>query len=141
MDYLSLLGALPKLFSIFTTVKSTIGQGGNPLDIVNRLFPEIMPVITDIGKTVFPSVTPALQPAAGADVIFDSDGTMWVQNSLNTINKNTALDVDGIYGNGTKAAVKAYQTFHGLKAIDGWAGPKTSASIALELAKLIPATA
>ena len=55
-----------------------------------------------------------------------------LQKNLNAFGYN--LDVDGIYGEKTEAAVKSYQRGHGL-VIDGVAGTKTFASLKSEIAK------
>jgi peptidoglycan hydrolase-like protein with peptidoglycan-binding domain len=39
--------------------------------------------------------------------------------------QNASLDVDGVYGQGTKAAVTKFQQANNLEA-DGWAGTKTA---------------
>jgi putative peptidoglycan binding protein len=42
-------------------------------------------------------------------------GTMvWVQQSLNTLGANPQLGVDGIYGDGTEAALRQFQRAHGV---------------------------
>lgn len=51
----------------------------------------------------------------------------WVQRSLNTVNGAT-LTVDGLNGPMTRAAVRSFQTRHGLTA-DGIVGPKTEAAL------------
>ncbi len=122
--------ALPK-------IQEAIRQGGNVLEVIQRLAPTILPLLQSLGTQFFPTVDPAKATQAGIDVVFDADGTMWVQNGLNKLGQSPALTVDGKYGKATKAAVSAYQTSHGLK-VDGWAGPKTSAAMALDLAKLVP---
>ena len=62
-------------------------------------------------------------------------GAVWVQQSLNTLGEEPPLLVDGSYGLGTMAAVKAFQLAHGLT-VDGKVGPATIAAIeqALEAA-------
>lgn len=53
----------------------------------------------------------------------------WVKVAQARINiAGIVVDVDGIFGPDTKAAVKEYQTFNGLKA-DGIIGPKTWAKL------------
>jgi hypothetical protein len=57
----------------------------------------------------------------------------WLQQALNTID-DAGLEVDGEYGELTRAAVVAFQQRHSLEA-DGWAGAGTSAAILAELDK------
>jgi len=67
-------------------------------------------------------------PKTAASVKLVKEGTptaSWVclvQSALNT--KGSSLAVDGIFGSGTKAAVKGFQSSHGLSA-DGIVGPDT----------------
>ena len=124
-----------QFINLVPKIQAALAQGGNVLAIIQRLAPDLLPLIQQLGVQFFPTVDPAKAVQAGVDVVFNSDGTMWVQNNLNAYNKNTALAVDGKYGDGTKAAVSAYQTAHGLK-VDGWCGPKTSGSLAVEVSKL-----
>lgn len=133
---LSYLPIILKVINILPIIQSTIQQGGSVITIIQRLAPELLPLLQEIGGGVFPQADPAKAIQAGIDVIFDKDGTMWVQNTLNQFNKNTALTVDGGYGNLTKAAVAAYQKAHPPLKVDGWCGPKTSGSLAVEVAKL-----
>lgn len=71
--------------------------------------------------------TPVVQPApAGAapTAIVTKDDIRWLQAELNRRGARPLLDVDGSYGSGTRKAVAALQTAHGLD-VDGFAGPKT----------------
>jgi lysozyme len=52
----------------------------------------------------------------------------WVQTKLNAVGANPQLDVDGDLGPATSAAIKAFQTSHGLVP-DGIAGPQTLAAL------------
>ena len=52
-----------------------------------------------------------------------ASGVAWIQSVLNRVNGNS-LSVDGVYGNGTAAAVKDFQRKHGLS-VDGVVGPQT----------------
>ncbi len=54
------------------------------------------------------------------------DHVIWLQKAL--VNRGHKIDVDGIFGNGTKAAVIAYQKSRGLTA-DGLAGKGTHKAI------------
>jgi len=51
-----------------------------------------------------------------------------LQNDINVINNNKSLSVDGYYGSATVAAVKTYQSRHGLRP-DGVVGPLTWSAI------------
>ena len=54
--------------------------------------------------------------------------TKWIQSSLNELDPEAELRVDGIWGRHTKRAVMDFQDLHGLDA-DGVAGPLTIAAI------------
>jgi lysozyme len=54
----------------------------------------------------------------------------WIQTRLNTEGAQPELEVDGDLGPLTIAAIKAFQASHGLT-VDGIAGPKTQAALAL----------
>lgn len=59
----------------------------------------------------------------------ERSGTMlWVQKSLNALGASPQLAADSEYGNGSKAALKAFQSAHGLKA-NGWPNRDTIAKI------------
>ncbi|MEU7283635.1 peptidoglycan-binding domain-containing protein [Streptomyces sp. NPDC045431] len=49
-----------------------------------------------------------------------------LQNSINRCYSFAKIDVDGVYGSGTKAAVAKVQRYHGISA-DGLYGPSTRA--------------
>ena len=73
---------------------------------------------------------------AGAIGAFDPNVTKWLQDALNKLVKpSPKLEVDGIYGPKTVAALEALQQSLGLK-VDGLAGQLTQAAIIAELGKL-----
>ena len=55
-------------------------------------------------------------------------GPQWVQETLNRLGFEPALDVDGSYGRETKMAVERFQQSYGID-VDGLAGPKTIAAL------------
>jgi peptidoglycan hydrolase-like protein with peptidoglycan-binding domain len=57
----------------------------------------------------------------------------WVQQSLNVL-RNAKLDVDGDYGDKTKAAIKKYQQDKQLEP-DGWVGVITLAELEKDMAE------
>src|SRR6266436_7690128 len=83
---------------------------------VAAMLPLIQQLLSQVGTAQFPGVDPNKAPAAGA-ALFDLNSVKWVQAAL-------GLEADGIYGDATKAAVKAFQGAHGL-VVDGWAGSLT----------------
>ena len=68
-------------------------------------------------------------PAPGASASMDLRG---VQHALNLLGQSPPLVEDGINGPKTSAAVRAFQSTHGL-AIDGNAGPKTKSVLVAAL--------
>jgi N-acetyl-anhydromuramyl-L-alanine amidase AmpD len=87
--------------------------------------PNIAALLAQLGKLQFPNVDPNKAQQA-AIAFYDSNATKWIQTALNLLGEK--LTVDGVYGEGTKTAVKAFQTKYKL-AVDGWAGDVTSAKL------------
>jgi peptidoglycan hydrolase-like protein with peptidoglycan-binding domain len=54
--------------------------------------------------------------------------TKWIQASLNDLDPEAGLKVDGIWGRHTRRSLMDFQDLHGLEA-DGIAGPLTIAAI------------
>jgi N-acetyl-anhydromuramyl-L-alanine amidase AmpD len=90
---------------------------------VRKNYPKIIDLLDDIAPGV---TTPKAEP--------DSFSVEWLQASLNKIDK-FGLEVDGDYGEATRAAVAEYQRMHPPLVVDGWAGVATQASIYEELSK------
>lgn len=84
---------------------------------------QILPLLTQLGITTFPGLSADKAPAAAATTL-DVNGVKWTQTALNLL-LDASLQVDGIYGSATKAAVTRFQTANNLEA-DGWAGTKTA---------------
>lgn len=131
------LDVILQIINVLPKIQDALRTGGSVIGVITKLAPDLLPILTALGTKFFPQVPAASTAQAAIDVVFDSDGTKWVQNGLNALGQKPPLVVDGAYGPATKAAVSAYQTAHALK-VDGWAGPKTSAAMAIELAKLVP---
>lgn len=84
---------------------------------------QILPLLTQLGTATFPGLSSDKAPAAAATTL-DVNGVKWTQTALNLL-LNASLQVDGVYGEGTKAAVTRFQQANNLEA-DGWAGTKTA---------------
>lgn len=92
----------------------------------------LLPMLMQLGTAAFPNVDPN-KAANAATTLFDTEHTKWVQVALHLLGFGT-IDVDGVYGKGTKDAVSQFQTTHGL-AVDGWAGTNTTEVLRAELLK------
>jgi len=99
------------------------GSNQDMISLIKTLGP-VVGTLAQIGGQMFPGVAAALQPAAAATT-FDPVYVKWVQESCNALLvPNPNLKVDGVYGEGTKAAVKLLQReLHVTE--DGWVGKVT----------------
>ncbi len=138
MDYLKFIPIIVQIFDLIPKIQAALRAKTSIVDLLQQFGPEVLPIITQLGSSLFPNLPPAQAAEAGAlkvapDVVRD------VQVGLNrlgiTDNAGGALATDGSYGTKTKEAVTKFQTAHGLTA-DGWAGKLTQAAISTEVAKL-----
>lgn len=133
----SLVGLIPQVFKVLPVIKETLATGLS-FNTIGKLL-ESTPLhdfFSSIGGALFPEVRPELQSSAAIATSFAPEYVKKVQNSLNVlVRPNPPLDVDGHYGKMTQKATKAYQETHDLVA-DGWAGDKTMAQMAVDLAKV-----
>ena len=67
-------------------------------------------------------------PSKPIDPLGVIGSTRWLQASLSAIGTDPRLDVDGVYGEITRAAVRKFQAAHGC-AVDGLAGAQTNRAI------------
>jgi murein L,D-transpeptidase YcbB/YkuD len=95
---------------------------------------DLLPILRQIGKQMFPSIDENLAPAAAASTMFDPVRVKWLQTAFNGLGTKPPLDVDGEYGPKTMEAVLQFQKTHELVA-DGWAGDLTHAALQLALSK------
>src|SRR4051812_43663369 len=78
------------------------------------------------GQAAFPDVKDPTMAATAASSLFDQNAILWVQAALNM--QGQGIAIDGVYGDGTKKAVAAFQEAKGLD-VDGWAGAKTQEAL------------
>ena len=108
---------------------------GTPIDKAVELNArDLLPLLAQIGKQMFPTIDDRLAPAAAASTMFDPIRIKWIQTALNAIGANPPLEVDGEYGPMTTEAVLQFQKAQGLVA-DGWAGDTTHAALQLAVSK------
>jgi hypothetical protein len=98
---------------------------------------DLLPLLGQIGKQMFPGIDDRFAPAAAASTMFDAIRVKWVQTALNVLGANPTLDVDGEYGPMTRDAVLKFQKSHDLEP-DGWAGDLTHAALQIALSKRSP---
>lgn len=138
MDYLKLIPVIMQLLNILPKIQEALAAKKNIFTILQQFAPELLPILSSIGGTMFPNLPKESAPAAGA-LIISPDLVRTVQSGLNrlkiTDDSNAALVEDGSYGQRTKQAVAKFQKANGLVA-DGWAGSVTQTAIANEVAKL-----
>lgn len=117
-------------------VKQIIDEATSNDEIVTKIGALASPVgtmISGLGAQLFPKSSSALQTVGAAIAAFDPNTTKWLQKSLNSmLTPSPELDVDGIYGAKTQAAMVALQTKLGLLP-DGIAGKITQAAITTAL--------
>lgn len=118
MNWLTLLQYVPTILSIIPKIQhaydsSATNTNGVIANIVQEVAPGLVPMVEDIGKQLFPTLSEPIHIAAGAIVAFHPNAVMWMQDALNHVD-NAKLAVDGHFGPKTLAAVKAFQTKHGL---------------------------
>ena len=91
-------------------------------DEIERLLPKVQDSFQTLAevKALLDKIFAPAAPGAPLDV-------SWLQTSLNSL-LGANIQVDGDYGEQTKAAVRQYQRNSGLRP-DGWAGMLTEASI------------
>jgi murein L,D-transpeptidase YcbB/YkuD len=126
MDMLiTLLPIIFRAINIAPQIQQAIHTGTSTVKAVEDNAGNLLPLLEQIGKLMFPGIKDSLAPAAAASTMFDPSTVKWVQTALNVLHIATPpLDVDGEYGPLTTDAVKNFQGANGM-VVDGWAGDKT----------------
>src|SRR5262249_35374202 len=84
---------------------------GGWIQAVHKESPELVPVFEQLAARLNLSGHKAAD--AAAQMMFDHDGTLWMQGAINRLNpSDPPLEVDGVYGPFTKAAVEKFQRAH-----------------------------
>jgi hypothetical protein len=137
MELELLIKLLPIIFraiNIAPQIQQAIRIGTPTVKAVEENAGDLLPLLGEIGKQMFPGIDDRFAPAAAASTMFDPIRVKWLQTALNILGANPPLDVDGEYGPMTKDAVLAFQKTHEL-VVDGWAGDLTHAALQLALSK------
>jgi murein L,D-transpeptidase YcbB/YkuD len=120
-------------------VREAIDLAGSNADLVSKIKSMSGPLaklLEGVGSELFPKAAPGLHIVGGVLAAFNPNYTKWLQATLNSVeNLNPPLDVDGVYGPKTTAAIEQFQAKLGMT-VDGLAGQVTEAAIQMLLAKL-----
>lgn len=132
MDFTAILRLLPVIMqavNLARQINSDVRGSDKSLEgivgTIQKNAPAVIDIFSKIGADLFPNLKPGEQQAA-ASVRLDAELVKRIQTKLNE--GGATLQVDGLYGPATKAAVKGYQVKNGLEP-DGWAGPLTQAKM------------
>ena len=104
-------------------------QQNHSLTVTGIVTPEVLGVIQE--EWSLPQV-PSKKFTSGAFLKRGDSGSavVIIQHQLNTLGANPQIDEDGVFGSGTVAAVKDFQTKNNLQS-DGIVGPSTSAGLGI----------
>jgi peptidoglycan hydrolase-like protein with peptidoglycan-binding domain len=126
---ITLLPLIFRAINVAPQIQQAIHSGTSTVQAVEQNAGNLLPILAQIGKQMFPGIQDNLASAAAASSMFDPSTVRWVQTALNALHVATPpLDVDGEYGPLTTAAVKSFQQANGL-VVDGWAGDKTQVKL------------
>jgi len=121
--------------SVISAIRVAAPIAGGWIQAVHKESPELVPVFEQLAARLNLSGHKAAD--AAAQMMFDHDGTLWMQGAINRLNpSDPPLEVDGVYGPFTKAAVEKFQRAHPPLEVDGWCGPETFAVLKREVARL-----
>lgn len=126
-----------RLINMAPQIQQAIRVGTPTVKAVEDNARDLLPLLGQIGKQMFPSIADSLAPAAAATTMFDPVRVKWLQTAINLLGTTPPLDVDGEYGPNTTAAVQQFQATHQLVA-DGWAGDVTHSALQLALSRAKP---
>jgi peptidoglycan hydrolase-like protein with peptidoglycan-binding domain len=109
---------------VISAIRVTAPLVGGWIQAIKQVAPDLLPAFEELAAQLGLSGQHAT--AAAAQMMFDRDGTLWIQAALNRLYPNDVpLDVDGVYGALTKAAIEKFQAEHPPLEVDGWCGPAT----------------
>jgi murein L,D-transpeptidase YcbB/YkuD len=135
---LSLIEFLPiilRIVQLAPQIQQSLRLGQPALDATLAAAPDLIPLLQQIGTSMFPDIATQLSHVASAQALFDPTGVKWIQLALNLLGADPPLVVDGNYGPNTRAAVSKFQTEHAL-VVDGFAGDNTQNALRAAIAAL-----
>jgi peptidoglycan hydrolase-like protein with peptidoglycan-binding domain len=127
MNYLSLVALFLKYGPIVTGLWNTASSNTDFISKIEAALPQLASVAEQFAAQFFPSLAPTVQKLASTALVLNTDLVKFAQTACNAILKS-GLEVDGMYGPKTQAAVVALQTQLKL-APDGVFGKLTEAAV------------
>ncbi len=115
---IQLIAAFPAIKTAWDAApKNSLGAVANAVQ--TALPPALVNQLAEAGAVLFPKLSPEFHAAAAALLIAHPNSIAWAQSTLNLLASTgyvsfQKLNVDGIYGPHTAAAIKACQTKMGL---------------------------
>ena len=139
MDLFKFLPLLMRILQILPQIQDAMKSGTSIFTLLQKFAPDVIGILTGIGGSLFPEL-PAPSQAQIGGLMMDPVKVRLIQGQINTLGLAVPpLEVDGSYGQKTKAAVTAFQIAHNVTPADGWAGDVTTAALQTEINKLKPA--
>ncbi len=127
MNWLALIPLFLKYGPILEQLWAIATSNEDYISKVEQLLPSVAKYAVEIANQFFPGQAAVVSAVASTALVFNTKLVMYAQQACNLV-LDSKLEVDGMYGPKTKAAVIALQKHLGLTA-DGIFGKITEAAI------------
>jgi hypothetical protein len=126
MNWLALIALAEKYGPIISGLWNLATSNADYVAKIEAALPQVAKYAVEIATEFFPGSAPGAQVIAGTVLTLNSDFVRYVQQACNSL-VGSGLEVDGMYGPKTAAAVKVLQAKIGV-AVDGLYGKLTDAA-------------
>ncbi len=127
MNWLAIIPLYLKYGSVVQWIWNAATSNQDFITKVEQLLPAVAGVANQIATEFFPNAAPAVAKFTSTALMFNTALVKYAQQACNLV-LNSGLEVDGMYGPLTKAAVTELQEHLGLAA-DGIFGKITEAAV------------
>lgn len=129
MNWLALIALAEKYGPTLQWIWKAASSNDDFNSKIETVLPQIATYAVEIATQFFPDTAAAVQKVAGSVLTLNTQFVRYAQQACNVVLKlDPPLEVDGMYGPKTRAAVKQLQTQLGLMA-DGIFGKVTEAAV------------
>jgi murein L,D-transpeptidase YcbB/YkuD len=135
MNWLALIALAEKYGPVIGSLWNLATSNEDYLTKIEAALPQVVKYAVDIATQFFPGAAPQAQVIAGSVLTLNSDFVRYVQKVCNAL-AGSGLEVDGMYGPKTGAAVKLLQAKIGVT-VDGIYGKLTDAAAIARLPKTV----